>query len=673
MEAVTPIVEEASQPVVEIVRNSMQHKNIHVVWILLASSLLLNLYQLLNNSSKQKQLKKAYRATIEKAYYFVDMKLQNMKMRERVEDVTSEIIAESMKAMQQSKEYDSIIDSYQKRLSKHAKSSKNTKETVAEIKSLSKELFDKFENTLNLNFINKEETEKIRNRIMTSDAYVENSFRKECEKAQKYEKENALLKSENESLWLSNSAILEKLNLVTAVSQTFADENQQLNMNLSTFKNENDSLEKRNSKLISIIRKFDTANIAGKVTDLIETYLDSEKHIQEVARVSKESAEKDSQIQILKNDIEAHKSNNSKNKEKLDSMFAESIILKSEIGSLKVELNYLKDNAKAKEDYLHGQMVDVAAKQEEARKLLDLSKQDKSEMAEELIKAREALQKMAENEGSTQAFYETKLSAEVTKFSQSLITIQDLQQKNEVMDSCNLELRQKLAELASLLAASDVPFHPLLKQLQNSNSQNSAKRPGLNPTAQAQPTDFVEAYKHLFEAPNTTNLNGNDLDKFRPAIPPAILPQELQAQALGIQIAPQSAALNGLSAQNQQFGSSNQLQQQLGDDVEHAILVNEEMSAGDAQTPINGNYDDPADQTPDQVYQNQISSPQQQEQSFTSSGSGDYSKKYYEVDQDNIVEGSAAESGDEMAQISLPGQQTQNYCNNGFNGVENPI
>ena len=65
-------------------------------------------------------------------------------------------------------------------------------------------------------------------------------------------------------------------------------------------------------------------------------------------------------------------------------------------------------------------MVEVAAKQEEALKLLDLSKQDKSEMAEELIKAREALQKMAEHEGSTQAFYETKLSAEATKFSQSL-------------------------------------------------------------------------------------------------------------------------------------------------------------------------------------------------------------------------------------------------------------
>ena len=125
-------------------------------------------------------------------------------------------------------------------------------------------------------------------------------------------------------------------------------------MNLSTFKNENDGLEKRNSKLISIIRKFDTANIAGKVTDLIETYLDSEKHIQEVARVSKESAEKDSQIQILKNDIDAHKLNNSKNKEKLESMFAESIILKSDITNLKVELKYLKDNAKAKEDYLHG-------------------------------------------------------------------------------------------------------------------------------------------------------------------------------------------------------------------------------------------------------------------------------------------------------------------------------
>ena len=99
-------------------------------------------------------------------------------MREQVEDVTSEIITESMKAIQQGKEIDSIVDSYQKRLSKHAKSSKNTEKTVTEIKSLSKELFDKFENTLNLNFINKEEMEKIRNRIMTSDAYVENSFRK---------------------------------------------------------------------------------------------------------------------------------------------------------------------------------------------------------------------------------------------------------------------------------------------------------------------------------------------------------------------------------------------------------------------------------------------------------------------------------------------------------------
>jgi len=662
-----------SQPVVEIVQNSVLQNNVNVVLILLALSLFINLYQLLKNSSKQKQLKKAYRATIEKAYYFVDMKLQNLKMREQVEDVTSEIITESMKAIQQGKEIDSIVDSYQKKLSKHAKSSKNKEKTVTEIKSLSKELFDKFENTLNLNFINKEEMEKIRNRIMTSDAYVENSFRKECEKAQKYEQENTLLKSENESLWLSNSAILEKLNLVTAVSQTFADENQQLNMNLSTFKKENEGLEKRNSKLISIIRKFDTANIAGKVTDLIETYLDSEKHIQEVARVSKESAEKDSQIQILKNDIDAHKLNNCKNKEKLESMFAESIMLKSDITNLKVELNHLKDNAKAKEDYLHGQMVEVAAKQEEARKLLDLSKQDKSEMAEELIKAREALQKMAEHEGSTQAFYETKLSAEATKFSQSLITIQDLQQKNEVMDGCNLELRQKLAELASLLAASDVPFNPLMKQLQNSNGHNSGKRPGLNTAAQAQPTDFVEAYKHLFEAPNASNLNGNDVDKFRPAIPPAILPQELQAQALGIQLAPQGTALNGLSAQNQQFVSSNQLQQQLGDDIEHAILVNEEMSAGDAQTPINGNYDDPADQTPDHINQNQIDSPQQQEQSFTSSGSGESVRNYYDINQDDIVEGSAAESGDEMAQMSLPGQQTQNYYNNGFNGVENPI
>jgi len=409
-----------SQPVVEIVQNSVLQNNVNVVLILLASSLFINLYQLLKNSSKQKQLKKAYWATIEKAYYFVDMKLQNLKMREQVEDVTSEIITESMKAIQQGKEIDSIVDSYQKRLSKHAKSSKNTEKTVTEIKSLSKELFDKFENTLNLNFINKEEMEKIRNRIMTSDAYVENSFRKECEKAQKYEKENTLLKSENESLRLSNSAILEKLDLVTAVSQTFADENQQLNFNLSTFKNENDSLEKRNSKLISIIRKFAAANIAGKAADLIETYLDSEKHIQEVARVSKESAEKDSQIQILKNDIDARKLNNSKNKEKLESMFAESIMLKSDLTNLKFELNHLKDNAKAKEDYLHGQMVEVAAKQEEALKLLDLSKQDKSEMAEELIKAREALQKMAEHEGSTQAFYETKLSAEATKFSQSL-------------------------------------------------------------------------------------------------------------------------------------------------------------------------------------------------------------------------------------------------------------
>ena len=184
---------------------------------------------------------------------------------------------------------------------------------------------------------------------------------------------------------------------------------------------------------------------------------------------------------------------------------------------------------------------------------------------------------------------------------------------------------------------------------------------GLNPTAQAQPTDFVEAYKHLFEAPNASNLNGNDLDKFRPAIPPAILPQELQAQALGIQLTPQGTVLNGLSAQNQQFVSSNQLQQQLGDDIEHAILVNEEMSAGDAQTPINGNYDDPADQTPDHINQNQIDSPQQQEQSFTSSGSGESVRNYYDINQDDIVEGSAAESGDEMAQMSLPGQQTQNY------------
>ena len=106
------------------------------------------------------------------------MKLQNLKIRERVEDVTSEIITESMKAIQQGKKYDSIVDSYQKRLSKQAESSKATEKTVTEIKSLSKELFDKFENTLNLNFINKEEMEKIRNRIMTSDAYVENSFRK---------------------------------------------------------------------------------------------------------------------------------------------------------------------------------------------------------------------------------------------------------------------------------------------------------------------------------------------------------------------------------------------------------------------------------------------------------------------------------------------------------------
>ena len=111
-------------------------------------------------------------------------------------------------------------------------------------------------------------------------------------------------------------------------------------------------------------------------------------------------------------------------------------------------------------------MIEITKKREEASNFMSLAEKDKEQLIKDLDECRKALQSLITDSESTRSRYEASLGEAMTKNAQHLAVITDLEKELDLINDENTELKKSVANLSSILSASQIPFNPLF----NSNS-----------------------------------------------------------------------------------------------------------------------------------------------------------------------------------------------------------